>query len=387
MGTPLRLMRRSHWRPPNVVLLLLLTTLLFGVLPHAAHCQSLRQRNSTPFTLDDIDGSPLIESSITDNSDSGGEELDVDPEPRIVGGTAVSNSRLNLSPYPWYAFTRTGALCGATLIAADMLITAGHCRTQFARAGIFVGGTLLSGADAVEEWDIDAEYLHPQFNSDTLNNDVMIVRIKNGHSTIDPIPIINDQGFVPADHETVTTIGFGTTSESGPLAQQLQQVDLSVTPYQTCAVRFSALGSKVYENSMICAGGLGKDACQGDSGGPLLTADHTTLVGLISWGVGCARTEGGVYTRISAYRDNFVQETVCRYSQSSKPDYCSSPTNGASTGSICPVSDMCVTREKRIGYYMKLQHAGGATCLGLCVGRSWDKWFAIDFVCGKCEKS
>ena len=60
---------------------------------------------------------------------------------------------------------------------------------------------------------------------------------------------------------------------------------------------------------MLCAGFEqgSKDACQGDSGGPLFGVDDAgvrKLVGVVSWGHGCAR-EGypGVYTRVSSYSD------------------------------------------------------------------------------------
>ena len=42
---------------------------------------------------------------------------------------------------------------------------------------------------------------------------------------------------------------------------------------------------------MICAGvaGGGKDACEGDSVGPLVVGGQ--LVGIVSWGVGCAEVQ------------------------------------------------------------------------------------------------
>jgi trypsin len=54
---------------------------------------------------------------------------------------------------------------------------------------------------------------------------------------------------------------------------------------------------------MICAGvtGGGKNVCHGDSGGPLVVGG--TLVGIVSWGIGC--TEAGypvVYSNVATLK-------------------------------------------------------------------------------------
>merc|ERR1711879_646079 len=61
------------------------------------------------------------------------------------------------------------------------------------------------------------------------------------------------------------------------------------------------------DSSEICAGGeIGKDACTGDGGSPLVCQAQSgrwTVVGLVSWGIGCASELPGVYVDVAHYRD------------------------------------------------------------------------------------
>lgn len=89
----------------------------------------------------------------------------------------------------------------------------------------------------------------------------------------------------------------------------LQHVDVNIVNQEVCAERYAYLSSNNSNwpnvtSGMLCAGILdigGKDACQGDSGGPL-AHNNDTVVGITSWGYGCAHPQyPGVNTRVSAY--------------------------------------------------------------------------------------
>jgi trypsin len=107
----------------------------------------------------------------------------------------------------------------------------------------------------------------------------------------------------PAAGDRAVVSGWGKVSSgSATLPDHLQAVTVLAVPAAQCESAYATYGG-ITEN-MICAAvtGGGKDACQGDSGGPLVAGG--TLVGIVSWGVGCAEARyPGVYSNVAALRD------------------------------------------------------------------------------------
>ena len=63
-----------------------------------------------------------------------------------------------------------------------------------------------------------------------------------------------------------------------------------------------------YSATQICAGNPPQDTCLGDSGGPLFDQNTFIIYGITSYGVFCGSSEGGVYTRVSAFNDWITKE-------------------------------------------------------------------------------
>ncbi|PSN36617.1 Trypsin-1, partial [Blattella germanica] len=96
--------------------------------------------------------------------------------------------------------------------------------------------------------------------------------------------------------------------EGGSSSTTLRQVTVPIVADSTCNSNYAAYGGITAR--MICAGSTsgGRDACQGDSGGPLVAGGQ--LVGVVSWGVGCARPSyPGVYAKVSNLRSWISQQT------------------------------------------------------------------------------
>merc|ERR1712098_822095 len=167
---------------------------------------------------------------------------------RIVGGTEAYAGEF---PHQ-IALLRGGVggslMCGGSLVAENMVVTAGHCcdGQSASRLGVRVGN-------------------HHLYQDDSDQADF-------GSSVIGKIGLPYD-GEEYSAGTTCTVSGWGTTSEGGSLAKVLMKVDVQVVSDDDCR---GSYGQSEIADSMICAGldAGGKDSCQGDSGGPFMCGNQ-----------------------------------------------------------------------------------------------------------------
>jgi trypsin len=178
---------------------------------------------------------------------------------RIIGGfEAVSGQ------FPWYVHAITDELCGGTLIAPDIVMTAAHCHDAYT-GSVYIGGVLIDGQDLLPSQVIAVQSIlqHPTYSPGPEDNDIMLVQLSTTTNT--PYVTVNADPALPWTGQSVTTMGFGQTSEGGVVSNTLLQVTVDAIDIGTCQQELPGINDFFH----ICAGVPkgGKDSCGGDSGG------------------------------------------------------------------------------------------------------------------------
>jgi hypothetical protein len=294
----------------------------------------------------------------------------------------------------------TTFVCGGTLIDPKTVATAAHCMYDQNRQlrsaeslRVVVGRRVLSDTSVGDSIQVAARFVHEGYVKSTQHNDIAVLQLAAEptvpYATIEPLANSDElyRGLGPgwpmgSAAVGPWTAGWGVIDPATPhLQDTLREVQLPVRPDAECgATNAPGLGTWFDAATMICGGvagdgtpaGGGIDACQGDSGGPLIVGDGAgtvRLVGITSWGDGCASPRYGAYTRVGAYTawlDQYRSVVPVRPAPIDltppKPPVSTPPSGGADPGAAGGASPSTDSHAPSTPAAVRAGGVGSTTC-------------------------
>lgn len=204
----------------------------------------------------------------------------------------------------------TAQFCAGALLSPTIVATAAHCvvpadAPALRPQDLVVGGgtpSLAAMLNTQSVVGVSAIYVDPDYDPVTERHDLALLRISRmpaNATTIDALDVTSAASL--SETTTARFAGWGDLLPGGPAPTSAQAGLISMYPDGLCQITVTGFDP----TSELCGGAHTNsgwvDACRGDSGGPLVAVVNgmRKLIGLVSWGRGCATGIPGVYTEIA----------------------------------------------------------------------------------------